>query len=156
MTKTQNYTGGTDSPSFVASDFRTWIQDRAPSDLAPLFAAACASRGKRSGRVLASVPSAKGSDVVGAWRALMSNLAPNRCGAWAMLWADDVERETFDRASAWLDSDRTALLALRLAGQGVCEFNLAHMRFDERVAWDWADLAGIDSVACGFPRPEGN
>lgn len=149
MTVIRDYVGGTASPDFLAADFRTWIQDRAPADLAPLFAAACASRGKRSGRVLASVPSAKGPRVCGAWRALMANLAPNRCGAFALLWADDEEREAFEAADRWLDSDPTALAAVRLAGQGFCEFNLTHTRVSEVAIRDWANGAGIDPTACG-------
>jgi len=147
-------TDSTDRRRIVAADFPTWLADEAPADLAPLLVAACCGRGKRKGRVLASIPSQKGARVIGAWRALISDLAPMRAGMFAMLWADDDEREAFDACDAWLRSHPTARNVLRFAGQGFCEFNLAHSRVDERDLARFADHVGISPAAFGILERE--
>jgi len=82
--------------------FAEWLASNAPEAVADLCVAACATRGKRKGRLLASVPTGKGSGVVGAWRALMSCASVQRAGMFALVFADDEERSAFQITDDWL------------------------------------------------------
>ncbi len=89
--------------------FADWLAANAPASVADACVAACATRGKRKGQLLASVPTRKGkraaedeSAAIGAWRALMSCASVQRAGMFALMFADDDEASTFRLVDAWL------------------------------------------------------
>lgn len=129
---------------------RDWLVSNAPLELRDAVVAATASRGKRRGRILASVPSGKGDAAVGAWRALMVELAPNRCGGFALLWASDEERDTYRAVQQWLQDEGTALWVVKLAGGAPLEFSLLHMRLKPEGVAALADMVDIDPDALGY------
>jgi len=139
-----------------SSNLREWLVSNAPAELADDLAAACCSRGKRAGRVLASVPTSKGPRTVGAWRALMGSLAPTRAGLFAMIWADELEREAYDAAEVWLDSVVTRgvyryrpSLVVEMAGGRPFEFHLQHYHTSDEAIRAAAAAVGIDPAAMG-------
>lgn len=136
-------------PRFVPGTLADWFSENAPAELRPHLAAACCTRGKRKGRVLASVPTSKGPEAVGAWRSVMSTLAPSRAGLFGLLWSDPKERETFDACEQWLAEHPEAADVIRLAGGAPLEFSLFHWNLDADRIRRFADAVSIDADACG-------
>ena len=97
--------------------------DASEETLAAMRAALC-SRGKRKGRILASVPSAKGPEAVGAWRSLMSSMAPARAGLFSLMFAPEAEKAAFDAVEAWQKAHPYNRVAIEVLAQGDGEFNL--------------------------------
>ncbi len=144
----------------VSSDLRSWIACNAPLHIREQLVSACCSRGKRSGRVLASVPTSKGPQAVGAWRAMMAELAASRAGLFALMWATQDEKDSFYACEAWMREScffhyNDQLLKLKnshivqLAGGAPLEFNLLHMRADADMLRAAADHIEIDADAMG-------
>ena len=92
-------------------------------NVSELMLACLCTRGKRKGRVLKSIPN-KSDAVRGAWRALMSELAPTRAGLFALVFAGDEEIAGFKLVDEALQRDPRLRRAVQIFGQGYCEFNL--------------------------------
>lgn len=136
----------------------SWFAVYAPPELRDSLVACCATRGKRRGRILASVPSNKGPAIVGCWRSLMSHLAVNRAGIFALIFADAAEREAYDATEKWLDENPAAADVVRLSGGAPLEFSLFHWHQRPEAIARFADVVDIDPDACGLAwyRSEGD
>lgn len=139
-------------PRFVAASLADWFAypGNAPIELRDALVASCATRGKRRGRVLASVPSSKGPIVVGAWRSLISHLAPNRAGMFSLIFTDAAERESFDAVEKWLRENPAVADLIRLAGGAPLEFSMFHWHQKPEAILAFASKLDIDPDACGI------
>lgn len=135
----------------LPATFRAWCELNAPSDIRDDVLNATAARGKRAGRLLKSAPYSKGPRAIGAWRAIMMEVAPVRAGIYSIAWGgDDEQSASYKRVSAWFRNDPCASIVARLAGGGFCEFSMDHFHLDDAVAFDWArDVAKVSPAAIG-------
>ena len=137
------------------NSLRAWLEKYAPESIRADVVAACCNRGRDSGRLLKSVPTKKGPSVVGAWRAMMSELCVQRSGSFALLWASEEERNSFNRVGDWLSAEHDVLgispgNVVRWAGGRPLEYSMLHWNADPAKLRALASIVDIDPEAFGL------
>ena len=131
----------------LAADFRTWLVDNVPVGCADAARRACCSRGNRKGLLLRHAPKHEAGAAV--WHSLISIAAPPRASLWGPIFYAGSARQAYDAMEEWLRSDARARLVVKLGAGRPFEFNVEHVRFDDKLLAEWAETQGIDPTVLG-------
>ena len=131
----------------LAADFRTWLADSVPPEYADAARRACCSRGTRSGLLLKHAP--KHDTGAAVWQSLISIAAPPRASLWGPIFYAGSARQAYDAMEEWLRSDARARLIVKLGAGRPFEFNVEHVRFDDKLLAEWAETQGIAPSVLG-------
>jgi hypothetical protein len=132
-----------------------WAAENAPDDIREIVLACFATRGRRRGYLLRSVPTRKGDAVVGAWRALWECVDIRRAAPFAAIFASDEERRAHAAVDAWIASPacevmgETVSVATLVAIAGDTGFTRWRLDSRESARAAIADACGLDRESVG-------
>lgn len=132
----------------AANNLKEWLEANAPEPIRAAVVAACATKGKNAGRLLSSAPHRAGPEAVGAWRAMMMELCPQRSGFFSIILAAGAERKSYETVSFWLDSTIAGRI-VRCAGGRPLQYSMFHWHVNPKQLRQLAAAADIAPEALG-------